>query len=362
MKIAAILGTRPELIKMQPVIQEIRARGHELIFVHTGQHFDFEMSDIFVNELELPSPDYFLKVKSSSQGIQTGKIIAKCENILKIEKPEIILVEGDTNSALGASIASSKLNIPIGHVEAGCRSFDKSMSEEVNRVLISDIANLHFVPTNNCRDNLLREGIDDSKIYLTGHPIVDLIKKIEKKIPQTVANLKTSYSLVTIHRRENITNKERIRNILVALDSLSHQVKLVFPCHPHTRSQILKYGLTSYLNNIHVMKPVGYLDSLGLIKHAQFVLTDSGGIQQEACILRTPCITLRCQTEWIETIEAGINFLSGYITSDITKTVGYVESHYDAITRRFKSRKQPFGRAGVSRRVTRLIESTYGRN
>ena len=215
-----------------------------------------------MEELELPTPDYFLNVRSSSQGVQTGNIISKCERILQKERPEIILVEGDTNSALGASIASAKLALMIGHVEAGCRSFDKLMSEEINRVLISDIASLHFAPTKNCVKNLLKEGIDSSEIFLSGHPIVDLIRRMPRKIHDKTDIVNGSYALVTIHRRENITNIQRISNILHAVSNLSETIQVVFPCHPHTKSQIIKYKLGDYLRNLIVTEPVGYFNSL----------------------------------------------------------------------------------------------------
>ena len=295
MKIAAFVGTRPEIIKMQPIIKEIQKSEHELVFVHTGQHYDFSMSDIFLNELELPKPNYFLNVKSVSQGIQTGNIIAKSESILRRVRPDIVLVQGDTNSALGAAIASSKLGLSVGHIEAGCRSFDKTMPEEINRMLISDVASLHFAPTSTCIKNLLREGVISSQIFLTGHPIVDLIEQIRNRIPENnkandhklgkLKNKDQEYTLVTVHRRENIENRERISEILAPLDRLSQKMLVIFPCHPHTELQIDRFNLKNYLKNLNVIQPIGYLESLSLIKHARFALTDSGGIQQEASSL-----------------------------------------------------------------------------
>jgi UDP-N-acetylglucosamine 2-epimerase (non-hydrolysing) len=361
MRIIAIVGTRPEIIKMQPIIKEIQNSEHELIFVHTGQHYDYRMSDIFVDELELPEPHYFLNVKPASQGAQTGEIIASCERILKNENPDILLVQGDTNSALGAAIAASKLGLSIGHVEAGCRSFDKLMPEEINRVLISDIANLHFAPTFNCKRNLLREGIV-SQIFLTGHPIVDLMGQIKDRILNN--DLKKlgadhkSYALVTFHRRENIANKQKINDILVALDHLAQIIPVIFPCHPHTELQIIEFAYKSYLKDLKVIQPVGYLDSLSLIKHAKFVLTDSGGIQQEAALLGTPCITLREVTEWVETVNVGVNFLTGHRSSRIIKTVQHIERDYENIVQRFNSVGNLFGKIGVSRRIIHAIEKT----
>jgi UDP-N-acetylglucosamine 2-epimerase (non-hydrolysing) len=318
------------------------------------------MSNIFVDELELPKPDYFLNVKPASQGVQTGEIIARCESIVKNEIPDIVLVQGDTNSALGAAIASSKLGLSIGHIEAGCRSFDKLMPEEINRVLISDVANLHFAPTYNCKKNLLREGIIPSQIFLTGHPIVDLMKQIRDRISNK--SLKKfginhkRYALVTFHRRENIANKQKISDILVALDHLAQIIPVIFPCHPHTELQISEFDLKNYLKNLEMIEPVGYLDSLSLIKHARFVLTDSGGIQQEAALLGTPCITLREVTEWVETTNAGLNFLAGHRTNRIIDTVQHIEKDYENIVQRFNSAQNLFGKSGVSRRIIRAIE------
>jgi UDP-N-acetylglucosamine 2-epimerase (non-hydrolysing) len=361
MKITVVVGTRPEIIKMQPIIKEIQNSKHEFIFIHTGQHYDFMMSEIFVNELELPKPDYFLSVKSASQGAQTGEIIARCEGILKNENPDIVLVQGDTNSALGAAIASSKLGLSIGHVEAGCRSFDKLMPEEINRVIISDISNFHFAPTYNCKRNLIREGILSSQIFLIGHPIVDLIKHLRNRIVNNnslrkLKNKRNGYALATIHRRENINNKKKISDILVALDHLSQKIPIIFPCHPHTELQIIEFELKNYLKNLKVIQPVAYLDSLSLIKNARYVLTDSGGIQQEAALLGTPCITLREVTEWVETVKMGVNFLAGHKSSRIIETVQHIEKDYGNIIQRFNSTQNLFGKVGVSRRIIRVIE------
>ena len=222
------------------------------------------MSEIFVDELELPKPDYFLNVKSTSQGAQTGEIIAKCERIVKNENPDIVLGQGDTNSALGVAIASSKLGFINRTYRSRLRSFDKLMPEEINRVLISDIANFHFAPTYNCKRNLLREGILSSQIFLIGHPIVDLIKHLRNRIAiiiylRKLENKHKGYALATIHRRENITNKEKISDILVALDYLAQKIPITFPCHPHTELQIIEFELKNYLKNLKVIQPVGYL-------------------------------------------------------------------------------------------------------
>jgi UDP-N-acetylglucosamine 2-epimerase len=365
MKIIAFVGTRPEIIKMQPVIKEIENSGNAFVFVHSGQHYDFNMSDIFINELDLPKPNFFLGIKASSQGAQTGSIIAKSEEIIQKEKPDLILVEGDTNSALGASIAASKLSVPIGHIEAGCRSFDKSMPEEINRVIISHIASLHFTPTKNCSMNLVNEGVSRGQIFLTGHPLVDLLPKLMHRLSfdKGLLGIGTleprDYVLVTVHRRENIEDKNRLDNILSSLAQLSLQIPLIFPCHPHTRLQISKFKLNDKLRNLKVIKPVGYLQSLALIKYARFVITDSGGIQQEAALLGSPCITVRDVTEWVETVMAGVNFLTGCDPRRIMKIASRIESNYDKIMAKFNNRTIcMFGRSGVSKRIINVIEQS----
>lgn len=360
MKLAVVVGTRPEIIKMQPVINEIEKRGHDLVFIETGQHYDFIMSHIFIRELKLRRPNYSLTVNSRSQGNQTADIIRKSEAVLQKEKPDMVLVEGDTNSAFGAALASSKLGIQIGHVEAGCRSFDKRMPEEINRVLIADLARLHFSPTPNCTQNLLREGISPEQIYLTGHPLVDLLRDIEARLlrknlvkfgPKGVP-----YIFVTVHRRENIQNKRKISEILAALNILAETTPIVFPCHPHTKSQLTTFGLTKYLGKVRVIDPVGYFDSLNLIKNARLVLTDSGGVQQEAALLNTPCVTLREITEWVETVNHGVNFLAGYKEKTIIKTVKYLEKNLDDILGNFNTSHNLFGEPGVSSRILKIIE------
>lgn len=359
MKLAVFVGTRPEIIKMQPVIKEIEKR-YDLIFVDTGQHFDFRMSGIFIDELELTKPDYSLRVNSGSQGAQTGDVIVKSEIILQKVRPDIVLVEGDTNSALGVALASSKLAIKVGHVEAGCRSFEKTMPEEINRTLISDIADLHFCPTPNCVGNLLREGIFSDRIFMTGHPLVDLLENIVKKLStNSLAKIipkDEQYAILTVHRRENIENKERISEILVALNQLAEKMLVIFPCHPHTKLQITRLGLAKHLRNLRVLNPVGYIDSLNLIRNAKYALTDSGGVQQEAALLNTPCITLREVTEWVETVNHGINFLAGYKTDRILETIIYLEDNYNKIVKALNSSQDIFGKPGVSKRILDVIE------
>jgi len=357
------MGTRPEIIKMQPILDLIKKRNHDLIFVHTGQHYDFMMSDFFINELKIPIPDYFLRVNTKSQAKQISEIISKSEDLLSKENPDLVVVLGDTNSALAAALSAGKLGCPVGHIEAGCRSYVKSMPEEFNRVLLSDIAYQNYAPTQNCFSNLIREGINEDSIFLTGHPLVDLLSNI--KIDDSNRDLNNlgiylkEYYFLTLHRRENIEEYDNLVKILIAIDDISSQIPIIFPCHPHTKNQISIFGLEKYLQNIKVIDTVGYYQSLSLIKNAKLVLTDSGGIQQEAQILKTPCLTLRHVTEWVETIKAGVNFLINRNYTDILERIQNIEENYASIIGNFGRSERLFGEVGASQRILDIIETKF---
>ncbi len=364
-KIAIIVGTRPEIIKMHPIIKEVKTRNNlELLLIHTGQHYDWNMSNLFIEELELPQPNVFLNVKSGSHGAQTARIIARSERVLGEERPDIVLVEGDTNSSLGAALAASKLKIPVGHVEAGCRSFDKNMPEEINRVLIADLAKLHFAPTETCVQNLIREGVPREQIHFTGHPIVDLLHQVQNKIGKNILakfGLKAKkYYFVTLHREENVDNKDILEGILRALLMLSQSKPVIFSVHPRTRKFIKKFRFKKYLKKLTITSPVGYFGSLSLIKYAKIVLTDSGGIQQEAALLETPCITLRISTEWIETVDSGVNFLARS-ENQIIATTRKLESEFNEIMSKSRLVKKVFGEPFVSSKIVDIIEEQYVR-
>ncbi len=361
-RIAVSVGTRPEIIKMQPVLKELKTRRNiELAFIHTGQHYDYNMSSIFLKELDLEEPDFFLNVKSDSPGRQIGKIIARGEQALRKLKPSAVIVQGDTNSTLGVALAGSRLKLPVGHVEAGCRSFNKEMPEEQNRVLVADIATHQFVPTENCRRNLLREGIGREMIFLTGHPLVDLLKRVSSLIDDRSIKkhglTAQEYYFVTLHREENVGNRNRLESILKAIHSISDCNKMIFSIHPHTRKNIRKYRLTKHLKNSIVIEPVGYMDGLAMIKNAFAVLTDSGGIQQEAAILGTPCLTMRKETEWVETVQAGLNFLAGCDTEKILNTARKIYESKDEIAIRLKRKRYLFGKSPVSAKIVDIIET-----
>lgn len=344
---------------MQPVIEEIRRRRLDFLFVLTGQHYDWNMSNSFIQELRLPKPDAFLNVRSGSQGAQIARIIAKSEALLEEGKVDVVLVEGDTNSAFGVSLAAARLKIPVGHVEAGCRSFDKTMPEELNRILIADLATLHFAPTNTCVRNLRLEGIPKNRIYCVGHPIVDLIDHIADKTNKEIIgkfNLEPKdYYLVTLHREENTESKSVLKEMLETLSQLSQSRTIFFPVHPRTRKCIARFALGNYLRNIRTSVPASYVELLSLIRFARITLTDSGGVQQETALLGTPCITLRNNTEWVETIECGVNFLARSKESVLT-VVARLEREFEENIRNISLAKGIFGMPGVSARIVDIVE------
>ena len=321
MKIVSIVGVRPQFIKCSPVSKELR-RDHQEILVHTGQHYDYEMSQLFFEELGIPKPDYTLDVGSGLQGAQTGEMLIKIEKVLIKEKPHFVLVYGDTNSTIAGALAAVKLHIPVGHIEAGLRSFDTSMPEEINRILTDHASDILFVPTKTAVENLKKEGISD-RVHLTGDVMYDAllhnIKIAEKSnILEMLHVTSKDYFLVTIHRQSNTDDAENLSNILNALSQV--EGKVLFPVHPRTQKFIKTYGLEEKIkDNVSLVKPVGYIDFLWLEKNAKKILTDSGGIQKEAYLLKIPCITLRENTEWVETIEDGWNVLVGADTEKITE-------------------------------------------
>lgn len=361
-RVAVFVGTRPEIIKMQPIVKELKTRRNiDSLYIHTGQHYDYNMSYVFIKELDLPRPDLFLNVKSDFPGAQLAKIVARSEQAIKKLKPNVILLQGDTNSTLGVALAAAKMKLPIGHVEAGCRSFDRSMPEEQNRVLVADLATHHFAPTKTCTQNLLREGIAKESIYLTGHPIVDLLETVHNLIDDSVIQRyglsRKKYYFVTLHREENVDNPEILESILRAIFSISKGSKTIFPIHPHTKKNVRKYRLMKYLRKSIAIEPVGYIRGLALIRNAFAVLTDSGGIQQEAAILGTPCLTLRTKTEWVETVEKGVNVLAGYETEKILQTVARINEDLIHFKENLKRSRYLFGKPPISPRIIDIVET-----
>lgn len=326
MKLSIILGTRPEIIKMSPLIRECEKRNLDYFVLHTGQHYSYEMDKAFFDDLELPEPAYNLDVGSGSHAEQTGKIMEGIEKVIIEEKPDVVLVQGDTNTVLAGTLAASKIHIKVGHVEAGLRSYDRSMPEEINRVVADHVSDYLFAPTELSKQNLLKEGIEESKIFVTGNTIVDAVfQNLEisnKKVNVlNILSLKSKeYFLLTSHRAENVDNREHLGKLFEGISAIQKEYSLpvIFPVHPRTEKRIQEFGFS--FKGIRAIRPVGFLEFLQLEANARLVFTDSGGVQEETCILETPCVTLRNNTERPETLEVGSNILAGVEPDRIIKS------------------------------------------
>lgn len=334
-KIVTIVGARPQFIK-SAMVSKALDKDFEEIIVHTGQHYDKNMSEIFFEQLEIPKPKYNLGVGSGSHGKQTGEMLMKIEEVLQKEKPNFVMVYGDTNSTLAGALAASKLLIPVIHVESGLRSFNKKMPEEQNRVLTDHIASLLMCSTQTSVDNLKNEGITKN-VYLTGDVMCDSVlyysKLAEKKMNPSNINLTPIYErkeikewyLTTIHRAENTMNNTNLSNILEVFDKLDKMV--IFPVHPRVKQMVDELFKKNKYKNVYFVEPVDYLTMLYLTKNACKVVTDSGGLQKECYILDTPCITIREQTEWVETLLNGYNVLAKPEVNDLYNKI--INSHID---------------------------------
>lgn len=322
-KIITIVGARPQFVKAAAVSRAIKQTDISEVIVHTGQHFDKNMSEIFFDEMEIPHPDYNLGISSLSHGAMTGRMIEQIESVLIKEKPDALMVYGDTNSTIAGALAAKKLGIQVAHVEAGLRSFNMAMPEEINRILTDRISDLLFCPTDTAIANLKKEGFSnfESKIIRTGDVMYDAAlfyseKAAEKSGIINDLSLKDSnYILGTIHRQENTDNSDRLGSIISAFNDLAKQIDIVVPIHPRTKKIIAEQQLEC---RFKIIEPVGYFDMLELIKHAKIIMTDSGGLQKESFFFHKYCVTLRDETEWTELVEHGFNKLAGADTSVIT--------------------------------------------
>ena len=324
MKILTILGARPQFIKAGSVSREI-SKYNEIkeIIVHTGQHYDSNMSDIFFDEMKIPKPDYYLGIGGKSHGAMTGQMIEKIEEVAIKENPDWIMVYGDTNSTLAGSIVASKLHIKLAHIEAGLRSFNMKMPEEVNRILTDRVSNLLFCPTDTAMINLNNEGFDnlECKVIKSGDVMQDgaiFYKNISKK-PNF--DLTSDYILSTIHRAENTDDVNRLRSIIESLNKINETFQVVLPLHPRTKKIIEENSIKI---NFKIIEPVGYLEMVWLIDNSSLVMTDSGGLQKEAFFFKKPCITLRDETEWVELINNNFNILVG---ADNKRIINAFENH-----------------------------------
>lgn len=322
MKIITILGARPQFIKAATVSRELKKSGIQELLVHTGQHFDHNMSQVFFDEMEIPHPHYNLEISGLNHGAMTGRMLEKIEDVLLIEKPDYVLVYGDTNSTLAGALAAAKLHIPVAHVEAGLRSFEMKMPEEVNRILTDRISKILFCPTKTAIHNLQREGFEsfDCDLVLAGDVMFDAVKYYQPKIETHSTVLQTQqlegnpFVLATLHRAENTNDPTRLRAICEAFNEINQEVKIVLPLHPRTRAFLENQQIPL---EAHIIEPIGYFDMLALLKNCQLVMTDSGGLQKEAYFFDKFCITLRDQTEWVELVHNGVNVLAGASKNDI---------------------------------------------
>ncbi len=321
MKVILVAGARPNFVKIAPLLRamngfnETKRKFFEPILVHTGQHYDYEMSQVFFQDLELPEPDIYLGVGSGSHAKQTGRVMIEFEKILFKKKPDLIVVVGDVNSTLAAALATVKLHISIAHVESGLRSHDNAMPEEINRLLTDVISDYLFTPSLDANDNLKREGIAEEKVFFVGNIMIDSLLYSRQKIAEEpkLGLKRGEYAVLTLHRPESVDDATMLRSFLQAADEVSKRITIVFPVHPRSKKNIAEFGFSHLLENgrIILTEPLGYLDFINLEMNAKFVMTDSGGIQEETTALNIPCLTLRNNTERPITITQGTNILVG---------------------------------------------------
>jgi UDP-N-acetylglucosamine 2-epimerase (non-hydrolysing) len=360
MKVSIVLGTRPEIIKMSPIVRVLRRKGLDFFILHTGQHYSYNMDQVFFEQLKLPQPKYNLKVGSGTHAEETGRMIIGVERVLVEEKPDVVLVEGDTNTVLAGALASVKVGVTVGHVEAGLRSFDRGMPEEINRVVADHVSHLLFAPTERARENLLREGVDEGKVFVTGNTIVDAVYQnlklaesgLGKGVLEGLGVADGDYFLATVHRQENVDDPRRFKGIVDGLKLVQEYFGLpvIYPIHPRSRRRMEEYGLDA--EGIVLTEPLDYLSFLFLESRAKLIFTDSGGVQEEACILRVPCVTLRDNTERPETLEVGANTLAGVDPQRIleeAKTMIEVGRGWS----------NPFGDGRAGERIVGILEERF---
>lgn len=353
MKIHTVIGARPQFIKASAVSKAIQesSKLSETI-IHTGQHFDKNMSDIFFSEMNIPEPMINLDLGSLSHGAMTGRQLEKLEDIFSKESPDLVLVYGDTNSTLSASLAAAKIHIPVAHIEAGLRSFNKKMPEEINRIISDHLSDFLFVPSEEAKKNLVNEGIDEVKIHNVGDVMFDATKifsDLSEKRSNILSELKISpkqYILSTIHRPENTDHPQRLKNIFEAFNE--SQREFIIPLHPRTKKIIMAENI-AIGEKIKIIDPVGYLDMISLQKNANLIASDSGGIQKEAFFYKVPCITLRDETEWVETVEAGMNKIVSADKNKILKALS-LDEFSDV------KHNNPYGDGNSSNKIVKILE------
>lgn len=356
-KIVTVLGARPQFIKASVVSHAIVQQSDlSEVLVHTGQHFDSNMSDVFFQELGMNTPDYLLDIHGGAHGAMTGRMLAEVEQVLLKEKPDVVLVYGDTNSTLAGALAAAKLQIPVAHVEAGLRSFNMAMPEEINRILTDRISRWLFTPTAAAARHLRSEGFKPEQIYSVGDVMYDVALHHGQRMREDVglmARMGLSpkcYVLATVHRAENTDHPERLGAIVDALIATAQKLQVVWPMHPRTRAVLQRAGkLDQLASKVHLIEPVGYLDMVQLEKFAALIATDSGGVQKEAYFYQVPCVTLRDETEWVELVEAGWNRLVSPVHADI------IRSTIDAALGSSGKNVSPYGQGDAAAKIVREL-------
>jgi UDP-N-acetylglucosamine 2-epimerase (non-hydrolysing) len=365
-KVMPIVGVRPQIIKSAPILHLLKEDEEvTLQLIHSGQHYDFEMSKVFFNELDLPDPLHNLGIGSGSQATQTARAMTRAERVIRKSKPDLVMVFGDANTTLGGALAAIKLHVPVCHVEAGLRSYDIIMPEEINRVLTDHCSQMLCAPTLEALKNLKKEGVKENSILLSGDTMYDALLQhktdIEKStIVKDLGLTKEIYAVLTLHRAENVDDDERLTNIISAIANLT-EVKTVFPVHPRTKKRLRNTKLEKVLKqapSVILTEPLGYFDILSLMKNSAVVLTDSGGMQKEAFLLHVPCVTLRYNTEWVETVKLGANKLAGAENKRILReTKEFLEDKN--IKMKLKSLPNPYGEGKASHKIVKDLKESF---
>lgn len=356
MSIFLLIGTRPQIIKSAPIIHESLRQNMEIKIIHTGQHYDYRLSQIFLEEFSLNDPIVNMNVGSGSHAFQTAKIMLRLEKYLIKNSPSMILIPGDSNSAIAGALTAVKLGIPVAHIEAGARCYDMKMAEEINRRLIDHCSEILFATTTNCKGNLEKESVI-GEIYQTGDTMYDAFVKFSKRldkcdIVEVLGLADEEYALLTLHRAENVDNPEKLFKILKGIQET--EIKVVFPIHPRTKNRLMERRISFASDNIKVVDLMSYIEILKVLHFAKVVITDSGGLQKEAFWSKTPCVTIRDRTEWIETVDIGVNILTGTDPKRIVKAIKDVNEKYSDIKERFK--ENPFGDGTASKKISKILK------
>jgi len=364
--VMVVAGTRPEAIKLSPVIKWLQKLEVDMVFTWSGQHYDYELGKVFFEQFDLPEPDVNLGVRSGSHAEQTAKAMIQLEKNIAHYRPSLVVAEGDTNTVAAAALTAIKTHVPFCHVEAGLRSYDRTMPEEINRVVADSLSELLFAPTELAVMNLTHEGVPLRKIHLTGNTIVDVVIKHKEMACRRGAELLEElnidsgrYILLTLHRQENTDNLSRLLNIIKALSLLSERRKIIFPVHPRTNRKLRRIGLYETLKakeNLMLLPPLGYFEFLGLLLHSLVVLTDSGGVQEEALTLGIPTVTLRYNTERPETVKCGMNVLAGTEPESVSKLTEDQIQKFEELRNSLKVKPNPFGDGNAGRRIAVTIK------